>query len=145
MQAVLAGEKPEPGKAVRDERNRTCGSAKAAQLHRESIHRAQDGSSHINQRYKTQGHFQNSLLSKHSEVTTATELICSSSPKPSMCKGVPEDERAVKMSDLTGALADAPRSSTPRNTALLCFSRPPIEQQGIRKTSLKTKHVSSIF
>lgn len=96
MQAVLAGENPEPGKATIDERNKTCGPAKAAQFHGESIHRAHDGSSHIHQSYKTQGHLQNNLLSKHNEVSTATELICSSSPTLSMGKGVADDERAER-------------------------------------------------
>lgn len=136
---MLAGENPESGRAIRDERNRTRDSAKAGKFHRESIHRAQDGSSHISHRQKTQGHFQNNLLSKHSEVTTATELICSSSSKLSMCKGVPDDERAVRDCDLTGALADTPGRSAPRNTALLCSSRPPSEHQGTRKASLNKK------
>lgn len=57
----------------------------------ESMYHAQD-IFHI----KIQAHFKNNLLSKHNEVTAATELICSSSPDLSICKVVPDNETAVR-------------------------------------------------
>lgn len=52
--------------------------------------------SHISQRHKTQGHLHNNLFSEHNKITTATQVICSSSPTLSVCKGAPGDERAVR-------------------------------------------------
>lgn len=72
------------------------GCAKAAQLHGESIHGAQDGSCDINHTHRAQGHLQRNLLSKHSEGSTATELMSSSSPKLSTGKGAPDDQRAER-------------------------------------------------
>lgn len=47
-------------------------------------------------RHKIQGHFKNNPLSKHSEITSDTELICNSSPNLSIYKVVSDNEMAVR-------------------------------------------------